>query len=480
MTIPTRALEEVLDSLHGAATRAGERAARRGRPVLAVASAHTTAPEDLLSLTSRWRQGATTFFWERPAEAAAVLGLGAAIELQAAGKDRFARLREDVKRLTDAAVMVGETPPETPLLVGGFGFASQPSPGGVWSPFPPALFSIPEVLVARRAGHCIVRLGLAVESDTDVAGRIAGIRRDLARLIAAGEPPPPEPSPPAAYTLAPWPPVDEWVRRARAVVDDIRAGHFEKAVLARTCAVDADRDFDAAIVVRRVRRSYPTCTTFWLDREGSHFAGASPEMLVTLRNRQVETSAVAGSAPRGHSPESDRIERRGLRDSAKDRREHSLVVDGISGALRPLCEAVTAMPEAEVMTLENVHHLRTPVTARARAGVHLLDLVEALHPTPAVAGHPRAAALAALQRLEPFDRGWYAAPVGWIGADGGGQIAVAIRCALMHGRQALLYAGAGLVHGSEPEAELAETQTKLEPLLHALTESDWGPGGVRA
>jgi len=469
MTIPDGALEGVVNPLREAATRAGQRARWLGRPVLATASAHATAPEDLLPLLARWRPDATKFFWERPSDGCSVLGLGVAAAVQAAGPERFASLRADITHLVETAVMAGEALPDAPLLVGGLGFDATPSTNGAWCAFPPALFLVPHVLVARGARGCVVRLALLVEPETDVSRQVADVGRDLERLIADPEPPAETPLP-GTCTLAQWPPLGEWVQSAGEVVEDIRAGRLDKLVLARTCAVHADRDFDTVRVVRRLRQSYPTCTTFWVARDDSHFVGATPEALVTLRDRQVVTGAVAGSAARGRSPESDRSSLQDLQESAKDRWEHAVVVDAIAGALRPLCESVEVAPEPQVLTLENVHHLRTPITARARGDVQLLDLVEALHPTPAVAGHPLEAALAALQRREPFERGWYAAPVGWIGADGGGEMAVAIRCALLHGAHALLYAGAGLVRASDPDAELTETRMKLQPLLSALTE----------
>lgn len=469
MTPSHVSLDEILNPFRDAAAKAAVRARWVGTPVLAVASARATAPEDLLPLVARWRPDSTTFFWERPADGCALLGLGVAATLRASGATRFAALRVGLARLIGTSVTAGEALEDAPFCVGGLGFGAEPVAADTWCAFPPALFVVPHLLVARRPGGCTVRLAMSVEPDADVMRRVAEVERELLRLVGdAG--PQPDPPQPTSYSVSAWPPDDEWVARARDVVADIGDGHFDKVVLARTCAVHADRDFDPARVVRRLRHSYPACTTFWLSHDGSHFVGATPEVLVTLHDREVVTGAVAGSAPRGGSPEADRGSLRALQDSAKDRWEHAVVVDAIAGALRPLCDAVRVAPEAQVLTLENVHHLRTAISAQAHEGVHLLDLVEALHPTPAVAGHPRAAALAELQRREPFDRGWYSAPLGWIGSDGGGEMAVAIRSALVHGAHALLYAGAGLVRASDPEAELVETRMKLQPLLQALTE----------
>ncbi len=189
-----------------------------------------------------------------------------------------------------------------------------------------------------------------------------------------------------------------------------------------------------------------------------------------LEGRVAYLAAIAGSIARGTTPGADGALARALLASAKDRHEHELVVRAIRDSIAPLCDRLDVPEAPQVLALANVQHLLTPITAHLAARCRLLDLVDRLHPTPAVAGHPRAAALHELRERERIERGWYAGPVGWMNLDGDGELAVAIRSALLSGNQATLYAGAGIVAGSDPEAELAETRLKLQPLLSALME----------
>jgi isochorismate synthase len=189
-----------------------------------------------------------------------------------------------------------------------------------------------------------------------------------------------------------------------------------------------------------------------------------------LRDNVAETAAIAGSIARGGSPAEDQMLARTLVASTKDRGEQAVVVRALSAALERLCESVEIAPEPEILQLENVQHLRTTLRGRLRDERPVLDLVRILHPSPAVGGFPRERALAAMQGREAEPRGWYAGPIGWMDENGDGEFWVAIRSALLHGNEAALYAGAGIVADSDPEAELAETRLKLQPMLTALME----------
>ncbi|HEY0970949.1 MAG TPA: isochorismate synthase, partial [Gemmatimonadales bacterium] len=203
-----------------------------------------------------------------------------------------------------------------------------------------------------------------------------------------------------------------------------------------------------------------------------------PERLVALERGVVRATALAGSVRRGATPEEDAGLAASLMASAKDRLEHELVVRALREGLAELTDDVRAPEGPETVTMANVQHLHTPLTARPREGVGLLDLVARLHPTPAVGGVPRDEALAWLREHEELDRGWYAAPVGWIGADGDGEFAVALRSALIDGATATLFAGCGVMGDSDPAGELAESELKLRPMMQALEgEVRAGVGG---
>jgi isochorismate synthase len=207
---------------------------------------------------------------------------------------------------------------------------------------------------------------------------------------------------------------------------------------------------------------------FAVVRGGRWFLGATPERLVRVRHGEVSAMALAGSAPRGQSPEDDRRFGEALLASAKDRVEHAIVVEMVRHSLSGACDAVSVAEAPALLKVSNVQHLHTPIAARLRGGSTIFDLIERLHPTPAVGGVPRAAALDWLRRREGLDRGWYAGPIGWIDGRHEGEFAVAIRSALLSRDEALLYAGCGIVAGSDPDAEYGESQLKLRAVLAAL------------
>ncbi len=256
-----------------------------------------------------------------------------------------------------------------------------------------------------------------------------------------------------------------------ALTTQIATGHPDKAVLARRVGVEAQGAFEARAVLARLRERFQECTIFAMRSGESVFLGATPETLVSLQGDRVRADCLAGSARRGKTEEEDaRIGAELLADE-KERREHAFVARGITEALVGLTSEVGA-PETPVLRrMANVQHLHTPIEARTDIKRHVLELVERLHPTAATAGLPKEAALCLIREQEPFSRGWYAGPIGWIDAEGGGEFAVALRSGLLREDVATLYAGCGIVQGSQPEREWAESEIKLEAMLWALNAS---------
>ncbi|MEX0985416.1 MAG: isochorismate synthase [Actinomycetota bacterium] len=258
----------------------------------------------------------------------------------------------------------------------------------------------------------------------------------------------------------------------REVARRVRGGDLRKAVLARTIEVGAGRTLDPRRLAHRLRAVDPHAFTFIAPAGEGVLVGASPELLVSRRGTEVRANPLAGSAPRSGDRDEDRAFADGLVRSSKDREEHAVVVEAVMEVLSPLCERLRADPEPVLAETPNVWHLSTRIEGRLRAPApSALDLVAALHPTPAVAGTPTDVAMGLLHQLESFDRGSYAGPVGWIDAAGDGTWAIALRCALLRGEQATLYAGAGIVGESDPAAELDETDRKFRAFLDALR---WG------
>jgi menaquinone-specific isochorismate synthase len=251
-------------------------------------------------------------------------------------------------------------------------------------------------------------------------------------------------------------------------LQSIAQGQLDKIVLATVLDITAPQPFDLIGSLQNLRDRYPNCYRFSAScGNGETFIGASPERLVAVHDRQLKTEALAGSAPRGvTAAEDDRFAAQ-LINSDKEAREHQLVIDFITQRLASL-DMRAELAEPRLLRLSNIQHRHTPITARMPAAGHILDVVGGLHPTPAVAGWPRAIACQHIPQYEDFDRGWYAAPIGWVDTQGNGEFAVGIRSALLKGNQARLFAGAGIVAGSDPERELNEVQMKLQALLQAL------------
>ena len=297
---------------------------------------------------------------------------------------------------------------------------------------------------------------LVLPRDTDDASKIAQEIEDLSLPEGAHGAPLPAPvlredSP----DLRGW---RENVERALAVFSEGRLG---KVVLARRAEFGFCRDLDPTLLLESLKAATPGCFHFYAEPEsGTAFLGASPERLFRRDRRMVESEAVAGTRPRGVSTAEDEGLRDALLHSAKDRVEHTYVSKGIREALQPLCEELEIEDHVSEMKLVRGRHLRSKVRGTLRDGVTDAALLDAMHPTPAVGGHPRNEALEQIQALEPFDRGWYAGPVGWIGAEGS-EFAVGIRSGLLRGRTLALFSGAGIVAGSVPDEEWAEIEQKI-------------------
>ncbi|MDP6946076.1 MAG: isochorismate synthase, partial [Myxococcota bacterium] len=326
---------------------------------------------------------------------------------------------------------------------------------------------VPEVVIVSSEGWC----------EAVVTARRAGLDALVARvrrLLALVRPI--DPAPPICGDRMVTDPADQdaWRSRVRVLVDAMRSpgAPFEKVVLARAQAVEAPagRVFDPLGTAWHLRAQQPGCTAFaWIADDGSAFVGATPELLCRFDGHHLETTALAGTAPRGRTPTEDAALARALVAEAKERSEHSLVVDAIRDALCEMGADVSLSETPRVRRLGDVQHLETPMSATLPVGCDLLEVVERLHPTPAVGGAPRAAALAWLAAHEDLDRGLYAAPIGWLDVRGRGAFHVALRSAFVTPRRAWAYAGAGIVAASEPDAEWCEVNHKLTALRRALT-----------
>lgn len=324
----------------------------------------------------------------------------------------------------------------------------------------PTVLAVPRRAV-RRDGSGTWRID-AVDADGDADGP-----RPFDRVVGRA---PLEPF--TQMQLREVPAAGVYEDAVREAVARIRRGELRKVVLARTIEVTADRELDARLLAHRLRAVDPDAYTFAVPTDEGVLVGASPELLVSRRGPEVRSNPLAGSAPRSGDPDEDRANADALAGSAKDREEHAVVVDAVAETLRPLCVELTWDPEPVLRETPNVWHLSTRFRGVLREPAPTaLDLVAALHPTPAVAGTPRDAALETIAELEPFTRGRYAGAVGWVDANGDGEWAIALRCGELRNDRAILYAGAGIVADSDPARELEETERKFRAFLDALR---WG------
>lgn len=460
---------------HGLVDSAGERLAasvgaahRRaqaiGRPVLACAALPMAGLDPLTLFERSGPTAADRWLFLRPDHAWGVAGVGAAWTFVCDGRERFARAGDAWRDV--AGYAVDGDPDSAPFAFYGFAFDDS---GGLWDGYPSGLLVAPRVAVQRRGDDARVLVSALVHPEScwsDDVDRTLGCLRDclheVARAGAAA-------APRALQIVEEFPTEAAWKRSVAEAAEAVRTGRLRKVVLARGIRVEGGR-LDAAAAVRTLRRDYPACTTFAIGRGDRCFLGASPERLVRVHDGEVLVAALAGSAPRGKTEAADRDLAAGLLRSEKDRIEHALVVDALRDALTEIAATVSSAGAPRLLTVRNTHHLYTPLRAYLREPRSVLDLIGRLHPTPAVGGVPRDAALSWIHRREGWHRGWYAGPVGWIrGAVGEGEAAVAIRCALVEPGTARLFAGCGIVADSDPEQELAESGWKLGPLLSALS-----------
>jgi isochorismate synthase len=464
-----------------------KRARRSGRPTLATLTLALPSEVDPSAVVcASRRRGEPWFLFEQPERSRAALAtLGEAASLTAAGAERFATIADRWRALAAAAV---SDPPDArersgPLAVGGFAFAPDGGRDPIWSGFEPASLVVPEVAVIRDGrgrsdrgagreetlGECRVRLtvsALAAPDDTPQAL----LERLDARLRELCQEPLPllDPAPSGRYRIASTMPPEHYEAAVARAVEKIRAGDLEKVVLAREVDVHSPRAHDPVAIFGVLREAFPACSVFCVGRGEAAFLAASPELLVRREGHRVSTLALAGSMRRSADPAVDDHLGEQLVHSEKDREEHAIVIRRIERTLRQHALWVTATPEPALVKVANIQHLATPIRAQLAQPLDAIELLELMHPTPAVGGEPPERARPLIPALEGLDRGWYAGPVGWADAAGDGEFCVALRCALLRGRVARCYAGVGVVRDSDPASELAETEVKLQALLPLL------------
>jgi salicylate biosynthesis isochorismate synthase/menaquinone-specific isochorismate synthase len=362
----------------------------------------------------------------------------------------------------------GEDPRRPPaagaVFVGGFAFADDGGQAPEWNGLPPACLVLPELALAKQGGEARLTLTAVVHPDDDAASVVSRLVDRVEELGPAAMPLV-DPDPVERTRVASAAPPSHYEQAVARAVERIRAGELEKVVLAREVRAHAPSDHDPAAVLGALRELFPACYCWCVGTPEAAFVGASPELLVRRDGQRAQTVALAGTTRRSADPAVDDHLGEQLLGSAKDREEQAIVARRIERTLAPVSLWVAAADDPVIVRVHNVQHLATPIRAQLADPVPAVELAGLLLPTPAVGGEPRAAALPLIPALEGLDRGWYAGAVGWTDLAEDGEFCVALRCALLRGRTAHLYAGCGIVRDSVPADELAETEVKLQALL---------------
>jgi isochorismate synthase len=445
----------------------------RGRRTLVSVTAATDIADPPAAIFAARLASDRWFCWEQPDRGFALAGMGVAREASGRGARRFAEVAREIGEAGRDSVIEeprGLPAGAGPVWLGGFAFDPEGGGSATWSSFEPGSLFLPEVSIVRSGEEAFVTVNAIVgpgddaeRRATELAARLAGLRADASLPLL-------DPHPTDRPTIRSAKSPRAFEAAVEKATGRIAAGEMEKVVLAREVIVEAPGAHDPAPIFGAMREQFPACFCFCAGTPEAAFIGASPELLVRRSGAGVSTVALAGSTRRSSDPAvDDHLGERLLR-SDKDRREHQIVVERIVRRLRPHAVWVETGPEPEIVTIANIKHLATPVIAQLAEPRSAIELAGMLHPTPAVGGEPWPAAAAPLAELEQMDRGWYAAPVGWMDATEDGEFCVALRSALLRDRNAHLFAGVGVVAGSDPEAELAETEVKLQAMLPLVAD----------
>jgi isochorismate synthase len=464
------------DDLARAFTRALRRAVREGQLLSFAMPAPVGDPLALLGLAP----SSPAVLWEPP-NGPRIAGLGVAAHIRVSEGAAFPAVRAWAAELTARILSLtfGDARAYRTKFFGGFAFDPSARVDARWSAFGTSSFMLPELLYEREGkdARLVVFVdgrGLAEgDGHADVDALLARVRAALRALEASAAESDYGPAG-GGDSVVTHASREGWGERIREATDAIHDGALEKVVLARESRVEFGSSLREAAVLARLRSVYPECFTFAVRVDGAMFLGATPERLVRKEGAHVVTEALAGSIAVGEVRAPER-----LRASAKDAGEHEVVVRHIVSRLGRMASDISYPKEPGVRVLANVIHLATPIHATLRtprevAGgsapdIHVLDIVEQLHPTPAVGGAPLHAAMAWIRDHEGFDRGWYAGPVGWFDSTGDGEFGVALRSGLVRDTRAWLFGGAGIVRDSDAGAEYEETALKLRALLGALS-----------
>ena len=408
------------------------------------------------------------FYWSSPNQGQVLVGLGSALEIEGEKESRFYDIHLHWTQLKEYTILGSDMKASGtgPLLLGGFSFVDQVN-DPLWKEFKPASFTLPQLLLSKKGSQTFLTINLYLDpqkreeplpfySQKWCHQFIENVQKISWKPKHGGE---------LSYEADDQ---AEWKRRVNEAIKTIKENQLRKVVLARRLEVSTSNPIEPETVLANLVEMQKGSYIFAIEKNDHSFMGASPEQLVRKEGEVVLSSCLAGSIPRGKTVEEDQALSKILLGDQKNRHEHQVVVQMIKEALQHFCQHVTVVQEPIILKTAQIQHLYTPVKGKIKPSVSLLNLVQALHPTPALGGYPQEKAVNYIKTYEPFERGWYASPIGWLDHHNNGEFIVGIRSGLIKGRKAYLYAGCGIVEDSDPLAEYEETNIKFKPMLSAL------------
>jgi menaquinone-specific isochorismate synthase len=424
---------------------------------------------DPLVVLDKFAQANTlNFHFENRSKGEAIAAIDAVTKLEITGKHRFSKAEDFIKDCLRNVINFGNTnqPFAGMHFFSCFSFFDQHHQADY--PFPAATIFLPKLQVAIKNSSCTLVVNNLIHADINIQTILRELQNKVKILQYLAYYSPNIEISPSDFNKNNITNSHTFKHSVSSALEIIASNHLTKIVLADALDVRSYNSFNLFKSLNNLRQLHPNCYVFSTSNgKGQNFIGASPERLISIQEQQLITDALAGSAPRGKTPNEDAANANNLVNSNKEKHEHSLVIDFITQRLSQL-GLFPQILAPRLRQLSNIQHLWTPITAVVPVNIHPLKIVSQLHPTPAVAGAARDIACAEIRRYESFERGLYAAPLGWVDGKGNCEFIVGIRSALIDGDHARLYAGAGIVAGSDPDKEFAEVQLKLQALLKAL------------
>lgn len=437
-------------------------------PVVLSHTIHIDTVDLLPILTHPADRYKTRIYLERPSSEFAMAAMGNIITIDY--DNGIESILEKIKIIKSNMVYKSGEACSKPAFLGGHAFNPYAIPDETWKTFPRGRLVLPECLATKDENGTWMTISTLVKSGE----KQEKVFRRISDLCIHYQNRMPVTLPPIVSgevdKFRDVPNHDTYADTIHSILEKLKPGHVEKVVLSRSHHVKIDQNFSSVSAMQVLRNAYPNCMSFFYSFPNKGiFFGSTPERLIKLNDDYFETEALAGTIARGKNMEEDRLLSETLLESHKEREEHRYVLEQLQRKLSGLCNDLESSEIPQIFKLKNVQHLKTPIYGSLNSKMHILELVNRIHPTPAVAGTPTVDAISIIEELETHDRGWYSGPIGWSDIDGNGEFYVGLRSALVSANEAHVFAGGGIVSESIAQREWEETELKIQPILSALS-----------